>query len=157
MEATKQVAVQELIGRIAPRSHITAYSLYSRPSVDPTKVDYTFYDRLRRGKSEGYSIGGLFVPRIGEIMKEYTLGKGVRVEVREDVPNAQTINEGINDFLESNLQIICDWFYDGVTLGDGYVVVNADGTLSQISPDQVTLTHDKADYRKVTKAKITTV
>ncbi|MBZ0320004.1 MAG: hypothetical protein K8L91_26570, partial [Anaerolineae bacterium] len=62
----------------------------------------------------------------------------------------------VNQFLARNRQLIWQWVYDSLTLGDAYLVVNPDGTLTPIPPDQVEVVTDAMDWRHVLAYRITT-
>jgi hypothetical protein len=144
--------VGELIGRT---SYVTRTdALYpSQGSVDWTVPDYKFWDRLRRGKQDNYRIGGLFASPIGRIMSAWVLGDNLKIIDGDN----ETVNAALADFVKDNKTKLSSWNYDGYTLGDGYTVVNPDGTLTHISPDQVYIETNPLDYREVVSYTITTV
>ena len=77
--------VSELIGRyVAGDAQMTLFRSRSWvKTVDETIPDYEFYDRLRRGKAKGYTLGGLFAKRIERVIASWVLGGGVVVELYE--------------------------------------------------------------------------
>ncbi|MFH1555041.1 MAG: phage portal protein, partial [Pseudomonadota bacterium] len=130
--------------------------------TDETRPDYEFWDRLRRGKAKGYSLGGLFSTRIEQIFASWVLGGGVTVALAdggdpeaEDDPRNYT-DAQLAAFLESGLSALMTIYRDHLGLGDQYVVVNADGTLSVPSPDTVRVERDPLDYRMVTAVELET-
>jgi len=131
-------------------------------SVDQTIPDYAFYDLLRRGKQPGYKLGALFAKRIEHIFAMWVLGRGVTVALtesgeadNEDDPRNYTDAE-LADFINANHSTLMEVKEDALGLGDQYIFVNADGSLSVPSPDTVEETRDPLDYRTVTSVKITT-
>jgi hypothetical protein len=136
----------------------SAVNLYAtRPNIDFKRADYAFYDRLRRNKAVGYELGGALAERVCRIMQSFTFGKGVTLTL--DGPpgrKADYINSQLAKFIEMHSQTLAEWYYDGLSLGDGFLAVNPNGDLRQISPEQVTLKHDPLDYRQVLEAVIQT-
>lgn len=180
---TDTPVVSELIGRIAyPEIQYTRYRSRTRIStVDYTIADYEFYDSLRRGTARGYRLGGLFATRIEAIISSWTLGDGLTVELyesdNEPIPDARRkyTNTVLMEFVQGLLDAGVDngeegdpdadnyndsqlqnAYRDGLGLGDCYIIVNADGTLSIPSPDTVEVKRDELDYRKVVAVIVTT-
>lgn len=160
----RQGRVSELIGRyVVADAQMSLYRSRSYiKTVDETIPDYEFWDRLRRGKAFGYTLGGLFARRIESIFAGWTLGRGVTVELAEksesdnpDDPRNYT-NGLLADFISKNLTLLLTTEMDKLGLGDQYIVVNADGSLSVASPDTVTIKRDPFDYRTVVSITITT-
>lgn len=178
--------VSELIGRTAlPEGQITLFRSRSRVrTVDYTIPDYEFYDLLRRGKAAGYRLGGLFAKRIERIIAAWVLGDGLTIELYEgdeaavDEERRAYTNKQLMEFVNSLLDAGHDNDEDGLSptadnddrsdsalqgvyrdalgLGDMYVIVNADGSLSMPSPDTVEVRRDDLDYRKIMAYVVTT-
>ena len=168
--------VREIIGRYVIGDAQT-YLYRSRSAVktiDETIPDYEFYDRLRRGQAKGYTLGGLFAKRIERIMAAWVLGGGLEVKLAE-LENEYT-NQALTDFITSLLDagqdsdndedvldrddrqasLLMCVFRDALGLGDQYIIVNADGSLSVPSPDTVTVDRDPLDYRLVLAYRVET-
>ena len=147
--AGKRGVVAEIIGRTT--------SAYARPiaaargSADWTRPDYAFWSRLRRGKEPGYEIGGLFAKRIAEIDAEWTLGRGVTLTTDNPDIDAQFVG-----FVRDNLDTLMMWRKDASALGDAYLIVNGDGSLSAASAETVEIMTDPLDYKRVTGYRVTT-
>jgi hypothetical protein len=147
----------EMIGRTA---FVAMKPDTSRVNIDLTKVDYAFWAKFRRGKARGYEIGGLFAAPIARILISWVLGDGFGVRIKADgVTDDQIaiIEETVSGFVQDNLLEISETYYDSISLGDGYLVVNPDATLSQVPADMMTKEPDPLDYRKVNSYTITTV
>jgi len=71
--ATKEV-VAEIIGRTKPLTYNDMWKALGKKSVDHTKTDYQFWDKLRRGKQEGYEFAALFAKPIVNILISSVLG-----------------------------------------------------------------------------------
>ncbi len=156
--------VSEMIGRyVAGQAQTVLYKSRARvKTIDETVPDYEFWDRLRRGKASGYSLGGLFSSRIEKIFASWVLGDGVTVALAEsgdqdtrDDPRVYT-DAQIAAFVQYNMPELVRAYHDHLGLGDQYIIVNADGTLSIPSPDTVRVERDPLDYRAVTAVEIET-
>lgn len=139
--------VSEMINRVAAIVRIPS----AIRSVDNTTPDYAWWDRLVRGKQAGYELGGLFAQPIAETLADWDLGKGFTATTDND-----EVDELLADFLEDTLQDIIDADESSMKLGDAYLVVNVDGTLTPVSPDLVEIKTADLDYRRVIGYKITT-
>lgn len=142
--------VSELISRVA--TNFTAnIKYYARVTVDYTQADYEYYDKLRRGLQYGFEISGLFTRPITQIITSWTLGDSFTVDI-----DNQNTSEAVNDFINNELQAIVETSEDMLALGDSYIVVNPDGTLTQVPPSQVDIEVSDDNFRNVTKATIYT-
>lgn len=157
-------SVQEMIGRVAPpymqKTALMRSSRYTT-TVDATVPDYEFYDKLRRGKQPGYKLGALFAKRIEHILTVWVLGRGVTITLAEagdaesETDPRNYTDSKLADFIErehAQLMVVKE---DALGLGDQYIFVNPDGTLSIPSPDTVEITRDPLDYRIILKVTIT--
>lgn len=140
------IILSEIVGRT---------SVYNRPlparvSVDRTQTDYAWWSRFRRGKQPGYELGGLFAKPIIEIIAGWVLGSGFAVDT-----GVEATDEGANEFISERMAQLLQTYRDMLALGDCYVVVNADGSLSVVPPDLVEVVTDPYDYRRVLAYKIT--
>lgn len=170
---TRKVA-SELIGRTAFDTYSKLYRLRAVETVDRTQPDYEFYDRLRRCVAKGYTLGGLFAKRIERVIASWVLGGGVTVELTEtdDYTNA-AIAEFISGLLDAGQDssdedapltddddrtnsLLISAYKDALGLGDQYIIVNADATLSVASPDTVTVKRDPLNYKRVLAVTIET-
>jgi hypothetical protein len=132
-------------------------------TVDDTVPDYEFYDKLRRGKTRGYALGSLFAKRIENIYATWIMGDGVFVSLKEsgdddaDTEDPRTYTDGeLNDFVSEELTTFITVERDKFGIGDQYIVVNVDGSLSVPSPDTVEVERNPFDYRDVEAVEITT-
>ena len=156
--------VSELIGRyVLGNAQSTLYKSRSYVrTTDETRPDYEFWDKLRRCKAKGYTLSGLFCERIENIFATWVLGQGVEITLadggdpgNEDDPRNVTDQE-IANFLEENADELLDVFRDKLGLGDQWIIVNADGTLSIPSPDTVEPEWSELDYRQLEAVTVTT-
>lgn len=142
-------------------------------TVDTTVPTYDFWDKLRRGKASGYTLGGLFAARIERIFAAWVLGGGFEVTLAkgEDAYTnaaladfvAQLLDAGTDDEEdeapdreEAAGSLLLSLYRDALGLGDQFVIVNADGSLSVPSPDTVEVDRDPLDYRLLTAVRVVT-
>lgn len=167
-----QQPVSELIGRyVTGDAQMTLFRSRSWvKTVDETIPDYEFYDRLRRCKAKGYTLGGLFAKRIERVIASWVLGGGVTVELTEtdDYTNGQLaefvqslLDAGIDqdeatDDDDRNSSLLTGVYKDALGLGDQYVILNADASLSIAGPDTVTVKRDPLNYRRVLSVTVET-
>ena len=141
--------VAEIVGRTVSPFQRPVSTLAAR-TVDWTQPDYAFWSRLRRGKEPGYELGGLFAKRIAEIDAEWTLGRGFTLLT--DNPD---LDEEFSKWVRDNLNTLMIWRKDSSALGDAYLIVNPDGSLTAASPEQVEVLTDPLDYKAVLGYRIT--
>ena len=158
--------VREIIGRVA--GAIGIKGLYPTiETVDKTVADYAFWDKFRRGKQKGFEYSGLFVKPVTQIMTAWALGKGVQAHLSEPAPRSEDGAEDENHpivytntllqrFLRRIHAVLTQVIEDLYALGDQFIVVNPDGSISVPSPDTVDAQYDPVDYRTLVKATITT-
>jgi len=142
--------VSEIIGRVSYR--VVGFTSRWLRADDRTQADYEFYDNLRRGKLPTYKLGALFAKPIVEHITAWSLGDGFRVVTDDEATTAE-----LNAFVELNLHQMIVWMRDGMSLGDSYLTVNSDGSLTLVPPNQVEIKTNDLDYRDVTSMTVTTV
>jgi len=157
----RSTSISEQIGRYS----VSAYqpSRYmALKTVDDTIPDYQFWDEFRNGRIAGYRLSSLLARRIEHIFAGWTLGRGVTISLAEaGNPDAENdprnyTDELLVDFLNRNHSLLLSTEQDKLGLGDQYIIVNMDGSLSIPSPDTVTVERDPLDYRAVTAYVVTT-
>lgn len=150
-------AIREQVGEMVNRNaavlpSANLWSAYSL-TVDRTQVNYEFWDKLRRGMAKGYELGGLFARPIAEIISGWTYGSGPDVEIEGD----EYASTAATEFLSEYHDEIASHDFDGISLGDSYLVVNPDATLTAAPANQVDVVTDDLDFRKVVAVKIKTI
>lgn len=155
--------VAEMIGRytLGQVQQVWRSSRYVK-TVDETTPDYEFWDRLRRCRATGYTLGGLFAKRIERIFAGWIMGQDLIVALAEsgnpdaaDDPRNYTDGR-LSDFIADNYTLLMDAERDKFGLGDQYIIVNADGSLSVPSPDTVQIERNPIDYRQWIAVRVVT-
>lgn len=137
--AQPKAIISEIIGRVSYQFNNLLYRI--RPTIDYTITDYEWWDNFRRGKQKGFEIGGLFANPMTEIIASWALGEGFTIET-----DSEATKEALSEMLNSYLQSIIETNEDELALGDAYLLVNADGTIQKISPEQVEIKRNELDF-----------
>jgi len=150
--------IREIVGRVA---NTNIWQTRSTTTVDNTVPDYAYWDRLRRGMVQGLRLAGLFAKPAAEIKTDWIMGDGYQVELATDADaaeneNVQYTNKLLTGLVTRYKSTLLTLVNDLKSMGDQYVVVNADGTFSVPSPDTVKYDYSMLDYRQPVKATITT-
>jgi RecB family endonuclease NucS len=181
-EKRQEQIASEIIGRqVIGGAQINIYKSRARAvTIDQTVPDYEFYDLLRRGKAKGYYLGSLFCKPIEDKYAGWVFKNGLEVKLleagdpdnEEDHRNytdgrlrefvASLLDSGASDEEEANDRddasdaLMTRLYKDGLGLGDQYVIVNMDGSLSVPSADTVDPERSPVDYRQLTAVTVTT-
>lgn len=159
-----QQTVSEIVGRVVyVQTHMPWMTRQTYvKTVDETVGDYAFWDKLRRGKQDGYQFGGLLVNPITQIIASYTWGDGPTLALadggnpdNENDPRTYT-DSLLKRWLERNAGLFLQTLIDKYALGDAYIVVNGDGSLSVASPETVETEYSPLDARQPIAHTITT-
>lgn len=153
--------VREIIGRAAVVGS-TLWSMIGVSSVDQTMPDYVFWDKFRRGKAVGFELVGTLAKPICQIIAGWVLGSGIDAKLttpegsENDSDPVHYTNGLLTRFLARIHGLLNSVVEDLYGLGDQYVIVNNDGSLSVPTPNMVNMERDPLDYRTIIKCTITT-
>ena len=141
-------ALKEIIGRSGPDFVRPQLAL---SSADDHRSDYAYWDELRWGNLPGFQLSGLYASRINRIFASWVMGDGFTVSLA-DVEDEYTDNllARWSGRVSSMLLSSCENLY---ALGDQFIFVNPDRSLSIPSPETVQFEFDNFTNR-VTKATI---
>lgn len=110
------------------------------PTVDTRRTDYAYWDKARRGITIGMELSGLFIKPLGSKVAAWVLGQ---------IPDWKLENEEAEDFVKNwwyrNHPKILRAFEESLNLGDSYLVVNSDLSLTLVPPHVVTPIYNKID------------
>lgn len=156
----QNTAVKEMIGRSGYDGRNAPWRYRAIYTTDRTITDYAFWDRLRRGEAWGYRLGGLFAQPIAEIIASWSLGGGTSAKLADNVkasPEQIDYTNGLLARFSDRIQgMLLTAVIDLYCLGDMYIMVNPDGSLSVPSPDTVEVVYDARDFHRPIEVKITT-
>ena len=138
--------IDEILSRNAPP--YVKHALENQPQIgdtlDYTRPNYAWWSYFRRGLQRGYELSsGLALP-ILRIMSAWTLGERPTID-----SGTEEIDRLFNEFLNKNYDRITTWFMDAVGLGDSYLIVNPDLSLSPAPPDEVYIRMAQMSLSKV--------
>ena len=130
MAATLKQRISELIGG-AGRVQVRQINGYT-PTVDFSTADYRFWEWARRAKARGLEISGLLLKPIGSKAAAWVLG---------DPPEWSAFNEeaasALNAWWQAQHSDILRAYEEALDLGDCYLVVNADLSVTVVPPHVV--------------------
>lgn len=145
--------IVEIIGRwTSPQTQLNKLRI-SLNVTDLSRPDYAFWDQLRRGKKKGYFLSSLFLRRIEKIFSAWVFTLGFEIKTASKHKHTdKVLNEFINDIATSeevNDSLLANVFEQSLGLGDQFIVINSDGSISIPSPDTVIVELNPIDYREV--------
>lgn len=107
--------------------------------------DYAFWDKVRRGKAVGLTLSGLLLKPIYSKIASWVMGKGIRFNLGKH----SAAEDALNDWWAKNHSTILRAFEESVALGDCYLVLNPDKTLTLIPPHVIDPVVSDSDYGKI--------
>ena len=122
------------------------------PTHDWGQTDYRFWDRARRCKIQGLELAGLFLRPLESKKAAWVMGKPPKLKV-----DSEQGREKLNEWWRDHHSRIQRTFQESVGLGDCYMVINADLSVTIIPPDVVDPIVDDADFSKKLGYRITEV
>jgi 2'-5' RNA ligase len=120
------------------------------PTFDIGQGDYEWWDKARRGKVDGFAIAGLFLKPIASKKAAWVLG-----ELPKFIFNSKETTERVNEWLREIHADILMALEESAALGDYYIVVNPDETITILSPNVVEPIVDPNNFSKQIGWKIT--
>lgn len=161
VKTKKPKPIKEIIGRTPPMQVLPRRLRASGETADTTKPDYAWWDMVRHCRKHGYELSGAFIKPITQITTSWVWGKSASAELTDTAEltgatpeRIEHTNAVLDEFVMDNLAKFQGITRDLYGLGDQYVIVNMDGTLSIPSPDTVDVQRDPLDYRRITSVTI---
>lgn len=140
--------ISELIGRVN-RTIRRIYTWSSAVTRDYTKPDAEFYDKARRGKAQGLEISGLLLKPVESKIASWAMGRAPTVTA------GTSAGEELSKWVRLNLADILRGYQDSLGLGDSYLVINPDLSVTVVPPHVVTRIVDPLDYSVTAGYRIT--
>lgn len=132
--------ITELIGRTS-----TVYRRiiqnYNAPRRDITQTDYPFWDRARRGKAVGMYISGLLLQPVTNKIASWVIGKPPTVKAE-----SPETTDALNKWMYTAHPDLLSAYRGSLDLGDNYLVINPDLSLTIIPPNVIQRIVDQNDY-----------
>lgn len=138
--------IQEIIGspqRIV-RRFFTRFLGLIGVTFDVGTADYAFWDRARHGKARGLEISGLLLKPIESKIASWVIGNPPAFKLEPE-----GAADGLNDWWQRNHAQILSAYEDAVGLGDYFLVVNPDQSVTVVPPHVVRSIVDPNDFGKV--------
>lgn len=141
---------RDLIGQVQ-RLTFRMSGISARYSRDWTVGDYAFWDKARRGKAKGLELSGLFLKPLGSKAAAWVIGRRPMVVSDKSV----SLANATNNWLRENHADIARAMEESLDLGDSYLVLNGDRTLTIVPPHVVVPIVSDDDYSDVIGWRIT--
>ncbi len=154
VKSWRRRVVAELIGQVKRTYRVVGSwwgDLYRTESArDWTTPDARFWDHARRGKAKGLELSGLFLKPLGSKVASWVLGQAPRW-------NAESAagKEALNTWWGAHQAEIVRAYQEAVDLGNCFLVVNADLSVTVVPPSVVTPLVDEDDYSRIVGWRIT--
>lgn len=152
----KRQRVHEIVGRSVSGTQLSERNQASY-SYDTTITDYGWWDKFRRCVLKGFEFAGLFAKPITQIIAGWVLGSDLSATLVDAEAGESTdyTNDLLQRFMKSIHGLLGQLVEDLYALGDQFVVVNNDGSLSIPSPEMVNVDYALLDYRHPVRYTIT--
>ena len=123
------------------------------PSYDRRRTDYKWWSRFRFAKASGYEFASAaFGEPLLNVLAQHILGDGFTVKTGDD-----TADEIFAEFQRVHQNTLHMWLKDALAVGDSYIVVNPDGSMSMPPAHTARVLHDPFDYTLTTGYEFHTV
>lgn len=116
-------------------------SMFTGPSLDLARPDYSFFDRAGRGNVKGLELSGLLLKPLASRITEWVAGRPP-TWIMDDNEGDQKF---LNDWWEANHTDVLRCVEESVRLGSSYMVVNPDLSTTIIPPNIVLPLQDDRD------------
>jgi len=149
----RQNHVSEMIGdakRFANRVVNRQYSM--QPTRDWRQADYRFWNRTRWGRAEGLEIAGLFIKPMASKIAAWSMG--IVPQFKFEREKTQTL---VSEWFAKYHADVLRAVEESLVLGDAYLVINADLSVTVVPPDVVEPIVDESDYSRIIGWRITEV
>lgn len=141
--------VQELISAVQHVRFRWLNAWTAWPASDVSTSDYAFWDRARRCKAKGLELSGLFLRPINSKIAAWAMGE--RPAWKSDNPAAA---QALNEWWATNHADILFAYEEALSLGDFFLIVNSDLSLTLVPPHIVEPVVDDANYGSIIGWKI---
>ena len=160
---TPPASVREIIGRTVFDT-TPIWKMQIARTYDSSQVDYGFWDRLRHGLADGYSLGALFCKPLTQILASWVVGGELKLRLMKSSPipphlmaqPAATPEEVLSDpvaytndllhrFWNHVRSMMMRVVEDLYALGDQYLVVNPDTSITVMSPETAEINYADDD------------
>ncbi len=127
--------------------------LFREATVDWTRTDYAFWDSARRGKAKGYELSGLFLKPLGSKISAWVMNNSPEPRIEDD----EYTQEELVNWITENHPDILRAFEESLQLGDVYLLINGDESITVLPPNIVKPLVADDNYSKVIGYTVTEV
>lgn len=131
--------IRDLIGN-TNRGQTQVINTFSLLTVDARQTDYAYWDRARRGAVRGLETSGLFLKPLGSKIAAWVL-----VPAPSWKTDSEQTQDELNKWWRMRHSRILRAYEEAIDLGDSYLVINSDLTVTIVPPHVVKPIHDKRD------------
>ena len=113
----------------------------TEPVNDWTRPDYDYWRRAHRAQVKGLELSGLLIKPLVNKTAGWVLGRSPAFSLENE-----TTADELNNWWADHHSEVLNAYKESVKLGDGFIVVNPDLTLTLIPPQHVDPIIDENDY-----------
>lgn len=146
LERARQV-ISELIGQ-AKRLQNYAIWRFNRSALTPTRdwaqADYAFWDKARWARAQGLELSGLFLKPLSSKIASWVLGVAPQWKLENSAAQ-----DKLTEWWTEHHHEVLQAYEEATALGDCYLVINADLSLTMVSPDVVEPIVAEDDFSRI--------
>jgi hypothetical protein len=117
---------------------------YMAPVVSWARADYDFWRRAYHATARGLEVSGLFLKPLVAKVASWTLGRPPQWRLA-----SEAATEALNDWWSDHHPQVKMAWQDALRLGDSFIVVNSDMTLTVVPPEAVSPIVADDDYGNI--------
>lgn len=125
-------------------------SAYRPPNNDWSRSDYVFWRKAYYGQARGLEISGLLIKPLVSKVAAWSLGRAPRWKLESEASQ-----EALTDWWGKNHPHILKAWRESLKLGDGFIVINADLSVTLLRPDCVDPIVAEDDYSQIIGWRVT--
>lgn len=142
--------VRDLIGSTRRLGFSYANGSYQFNTYDINRADYKTWDAMRRGKAKGYELSGLMLKPLGSKVSSWVLGRPPEWKFKDESTEIL-----VEEWWRKNHADILRGYEEAVNLGDAFLVINADLSVTVVPPHVVKPITAKDNFGKIIGWRIT--
>lgn len=136
--------IAEMIGNTSRRILALIDRARFSSTQDTSQTNYEWYDRARRGLEPGLELSGVLMKPIHSNVAKWVLADRPQFKLDDDDAAG-----ALNEWMEEHWASVMDSLEESVALGNCFLLVNPDLSVSVISPDVVEPIVDENDYSQI--------
>ncbi len=141
LDKISREAVQNWIGRVRSFRSGTVKDKQHIGKWDWTRADYDFWRRAYYAKVRGLELSGPFMKPIVHKIAGWTLGREPYLRLQNEEARQE-----LSDWWDNQHHKLLEGYRTALKLGDAFIVINPDLTVTVVPPDAVTPILDQSTY-----------